>query len=1033
MKIKILIIEHNSKDVELTELELKKGGINFVTEIVQTKKDYINAIVNFKPDIILCNYTSPSFDGLTALKIREQFDPQTPFIFISETIGEENAVALIKCGATDFVLKERLGTLACKINCALDEAATIKSKAEQKKSEEKKTQEILHNDAKFRAFFENSMDGMFLTNTDGRILIANRAACEIFQMTDREIIEKGRMGLVDSSDPRLKLLVEERQRSGQVKGELTLVRKDGSTFPGEITSVVFEDTNGEQRTSMTVRDITQTNEIEKKLAQSTHNLQMALNNVNKILDSSMDIICSINDEGEFVAVNAASENVWGYKPEELLGKNYRDFLNPDDTEKTVKVVSAIKSGTPVTIFENRYIHKNGHIVPVIWSSRWDEEDKLFYNTAKDATEKKNLEKASAIERQWFQDLFSQAPSCMAVVKGTNHVYEMANPLYLQLIDKKDIIGKTAKEVLPELESQGFFEVLDTVYQTGETFFANEMLVKFDFHGTGELVDMYLNFIFQAHRSINGNIDGIFVFANDLTEQMLSRKKIEESEKKYRFLFDNNPLPMWIIDESNFKFLDVNEMAILRYGYSPDEFLAMKAVDIIPEADRERFVQLNNFPEINKTDHSNGIWNHKKKDGTIIPVEITAQKIIFEGSNAQFILSNDITERKKAELKLEMRNKEIRDYKFAMDESSIVGITNQKGIIIYANDNFCKISKYSREELIGQHNQIVSSGYHSNAFNQNKLETVASGKTWKGEIKNKAKDGTFYWVDTTIIPFLDEHGKPYQYFTTRYDITERKKADLILEKQNIELAIQYEERKNRAADLIITNNELLKTNSELDRFVYSVSHDLRSPLTSILGVLSFIEEESEEPDTLEHAKMIRNSINRLDDFIKNILNYSRNNRAGLEVEKISVNETALAILKSLQSMKEAKEIHYEIDIKEQQPFFTDRQRFNTILENLISNSIKYHTNEETGRYVKILGYSDHERLQITIADNGIGIAPEHHQKIFDMFFRLSGKKDGSGIGLYIVKDTIEMLHGSVEIQSEKGVGTTFTITLKNLKP
>ena len=133
------------------------------------------------------------------------------------------------------------------------------------------------------------------------------------------------------------------------------------------------------------------------------------------------------------------------------------------------------------------------------------------------------------------------------------------------------------------------------------------------------------------------------------------------------------------------------------------------------------------------------------------------------------------------------------------------------------------------------------------------------------------------------------------------------------------------------------------------------------------------------------------------------------------------------------MKEAKGIHYEIDIKEQQPFYTDRLRFNTILENLISNAIKYHKKEEPGRSIKILGHSDHEKLQITMADNGIGIAPEHHQKIFEMFFRLSGKEDGSGIGLYIVKDTIKILQGSIEIQSEKGIGTAFSITLKNLKP
>jgi len=151
-----------------------------------------------------------------------------------------------------------------------------------------------------------------------------------------------------------------------------------------------------------------------------------------------------------------------------------------------------------------------------------------------------------------------------------------------------------------------------------------------------------------------------------------------------------------------------------------------------------------------------------------------------------------------------------------------------------------------------------------------------------------------------------------------------------------------------------------------------------------------------------------------------------------VEQISLNEMMLDIVDSLQRMKEAKGIRYEIDIQEQKPFYTDRLRFTTILENLISNAIKYHKKDEADKFVKISGYSDDENFHFSIVDNGIGIDPEYHQKIFEMFFRLSGR-DGSGIGLYIVKDAVEILKGSIEVQSEKGTGTKFNITLKNLKP
>ena len=264
-----------------------------------------------------------------------------------------------------------------------------------------------------------------------------------------------------------------------------------------------------------------------------------------------------------------------------------------------------------------------------------------------------------------------------------------------------------------------------------------------------------------------------------------------------------------------------------------------------------------------------------------------------------------------------------------------------------------------------------------------------------------------------------------------NLKEKRAAELIV--ANKELAFQNDEKEKRAAELIRTNIELLKTNRELDRFVYSVSHDLRTPLTSILGLISFIEEESQETDTLEHIGMIRNSVNRLDEFIKNILSYSRNNRTSLDIVQIPLQKTAAEIVDSLQSLKEAERIHFEIDIKEQQPFYSDRLRLNTLLENLVSNAIKFHKTDQTDSFIKIIGHSDHNKLLLSIIDNGIGIAAEHHDKIFDMFYRLPSKNNGSGIGLYIVKDTVQILQGSIEVHSEIGKGTTFNIILKNLKP
>ncbi|MES1216547.1 MAG: PAS domain S-box protein [Bacteroidota bacterium] len=181
----------------------------------------------------------------------------------------------------------------------------------------------------------------------------------------------------------------------------------------------------------------------------------------------------------------------------------------------------------------------------------------------------------------------------------------------------------------------------------------------------------------------------------------------------------------------------------------------------------------------------------------------AANIIKEGAD-DYILKDRMARLPAAietALKKRKAEKEITDYRYALDQSAIVAITDQQGIIIYANENFCKISKYSVEELIGQDHRIINSGYHDPSFIRYLWVTIANGKIWRGEFRNKAKDGSFYWVDTTIIPFLNEEKKPYQYLSIRIDITEKKKAEENIQKSEE----QYRDLVENITDLICTHD------------------------------------------------------------------------------------------------------------------------------------------------------------------------------------------------------------------------------------
>ncbi len=227
-------------------------------------------------------------------------------------------------------------------------------------------------------------------------------------------------------------------------------------------------------------------------------------------------------------------------------------------------------------------------------------------------------------------------------------------------------------------------------------------------------------------------------------------------------------------------------------------------------------------------------------------------------------------------------------------------------------------------------------------------------------------------------------------------------------------------------------ELLKANKELDRFVYSTSHDLRSPLTSVLGLVSFIEDETKEPETLTHAQMIRSRIKRLDDFVINILNYSRNSRLEIVPVPVNLNKVVRQVVEDLGHMPQSSKMEFKINIDEGIPFCSDIQRVTTVMENLIGNAIKYYSPIQQKPFVSIEAKINPNEAVITVEDNGIGIAEEHQSKIFDMFYRISGSTSGSGLGLYLVKEIIDKLNGKISLHSRLYVGTKYTITLNNTK-
>jgi len=438
------------------------------------------------------------------------------------------------------------------------------------------------------------------------------------------------------------------------------------------------------------RDITERKKAEGKLILTSQSLQQALNDLNKVMNSSLDVICAVDEHGIFLKVSAASETVWGYKPEELIGKPIFTIVYHEDLQKTQSSANTVMAGNKLNNFENRYVRKDGSLVHIEWTARWDAKDKIRYGVARDVSEKKRLEKSLENERQRFYDLYAEAPTSMGVLSGPDHVFEIANPLYLQLIGKTDIIGKTVKEVLPEIVEQGFIDLLDNVYNTGNTFSSEEMLIKMDTHNTGLLVDKYLNFIYQAHRTAGGAIEGILFFAVDVTEQVLLRQKTEENEAKLkeaqRLLHMSN-FEVDLVTNVSMWSDELYEIVGLRHDEidpSPQAFLALLHPEDFKFA---KAILEKSFETLKGDSFTARIF---KRDGSI--------KYIYSEWNFEFDdnakpirlygIVQDITERKIADLErakiandLIQRNRDLEQFTFIISHNlraptaNIIGITD----------------------------------------------------------------------------------------------------------------------------------------------------------------------------------------------------------------------------------------------------------------------------------------------------------------------------------------------------------------------
>lgn len=351
-------------------------------------------------------------------------------------------------------------------------------------------------------------------------------------------------------------------------------------------------------------------------------------------------------------------------------------------------------------------------------------------------------------------------------------------------------------------------------------------------------------------------------------------------------------------------------------------------------------------------------------------------------------------------------------KFALDQVSIVAITDARGTITYVNQKFCEISKYSNFELIGKTHKIVSSGHHSKQFFQEMWKTISLGKVWKGEIKNKAKDGSYYWVDTTIVPYLNSSGRPINYVAIRNDVTEKKQAEKLLDQERARV---IEAEKMATLGLLSSG----------------IAHEIGNPLGALRGRLEMLEmaakaDKLNKEKIMENVKIGISLTDRIDRIIKALRAYSRDGSKDpnsiLDVSSLIQDILELTAEKSRKKNIEIKKLGFDLPIK----IACRETELGQVLVNLLNNAYDA-VAELNEKWVEIKVEDADDWLIISVTDSGCGIPEEISNKIFDPFFTTKEVGKGTGLGLSICKTIIESHKGEFFID-KKSKNTKFVIKL-----
>ncbi|SDY94616.1 PAS domain-containing sensor histidine kinase [Hymenobacter psychrophilus] len=645
------------------------------------------------------------------------------------------------------------------------------------------------------------------------------------------------------------------------------------------------------------------------------------------------------------------------------------------------------------------------------------------------------------QRQRLHQLVAEAPALIASLRGPEHVVELANDGFRAIFGGRELVGKTYREAIPEFAGQPFFDRLDRVYRTGETYHGIDEPVVLDRTNSGQLERTFITYTYQATRDVHGRIDGILVFCYEVTDQVMARQEREAQREQLQAVFAQAPVAVCLFRGENSVFDVVNPPMAEMLGHPLEALVGHPFFEVMPELRAQGLPEL--LAEVRRTGtpyvaQEQAIQLLRHQPGAPGYYNFVYQPLFDAQHQVTGIVCvvTDVSEQVAARRVVEAREESFR--LMADHAPAMLWVTDPAGQCTYLNAQWYAYTGQTEAEALGLGWTQAVHPDDADAAGTAFLDANDRRVPFEFLYRLRRHDGKYRWAIDRGLPRFGPDGAFAGIVGTVVEVHEQKLAELALQKLTKKLRKSRDQAEALNAELGTTNQQLLRTNVDLDNFIYTASHDLKAPISNLEGLLHLL--QLELPPALAESPtvgpVLGHMLDAVDRFKRTIDHLTELSKLQKEHAPATTLVNLAAVVEGVRQdlapqLRESK-AQLTVAVSEGSAFHFSEKNLRSVVYNLLSNALKYR-HPDRRLHVDVRSHVREGFTVLEVHDNGLGLDPDHLPRLFTMFQRFHDHVEGTGIGLFMLKRMVDNAGGRVEVHSRLGAGTTFFVHLPHAAP